>query len=183
VGMRYEQKRWVVQGGYQGFRYQRTHTLAVTDSQSVTISPQWNLGQVYVRGSWVMWPQRPRFRVVGGLAYAVQARRNVFVRTETGIPVGGASISAEDFGEVEARVGFSAWRPYAGLAWDIPLGKSWFWQTSVGAAYHGKPRLEVKYTGFLETTNLSEDIRVIENNLRPYRYFPSVQLGIARRLR
>lgn len=182
MGGRYEQKRWAVQGGYQGFRYQRTHTVAVTDSQSVTISPQWNLGQVYVRGSWVMWAQRPRFRVVGGLAYAVQARRNVFVRTQTGIPVGGASISAEDFGEVEAHLGFSAWRPYAGLSWDIPLGKSWFWQTSVGAVYHGKPRLEVNYTGFLETTNLSEDIRVIENNLRPYRYFPSVQLGIARRL-
>jgi hypothetical protein len=36
----------------------------------------------------------------------------------------------------------------------------------------GRPRLDIEYEGFLETTNLKTDILKIEHNIRNYSFYP-----------
>lgn len=176
-------KRFQVQVGYQGYRLTRPATYAVRDSQLVTVQPRVLLGQVMGRVGWQVFPNRPRFHWVVGVTYDVRAQREARFTTETGLTVSGASISAEDFGEVTLSIGTNPLRPFTGFQWDIALGKHIVWQNLIGVGYMGPLRLDATYTGFFETTNLQDDIKTIENNLSPLRYLPVYQMGLSWRLR
>lgn len=179
----HKMKRIQLQVGYQGYAYQKARTVAFRDTQSVYVQPRVMLGQVMGRVGWQVFPNRPRFHWVVGATYDIRAQREALLSTSTGLTVSGATIAAEDFGEVLMQVKVNPLRPFTGFQWDIHLGKRLVWQNMVGVTYMGPMQLEASYTGFFETTNLKDDIKTIENNLSPLRYLPIYQMGLSWRLR
>lgn len=176
-------QRFQFQVGYQGYRWQRPAAYALGDSQRVNIQPQIVIGQAMARVGYQVFPKRPRFHWVLGAVWDLRKQREAVFSTETGLTLSNVTISAEDFGEVTLGIRVPAFRAHTGFQWDIPLGKRVLWQNLVGTSYMGPMTLDANYTGFFETTNLKDDIKTIENNLRPIRYTPVYQMGLSWRIR
>ncbi len=115
----------------------------------------------------------------GGADVYVLERNRLVMSTETGFDSGGLQIAAEDFGRVEFGMNWWKAQPYLGLRFggqgaDKLISVSGL----IGCWYMGSPKLDIHYSGFLETTNLSEDIRVIEKNMEHYSFFPRLALNL-----
>jgi hypothetical protein len=89
--------------------------------------------------------------------------------TTTGVNLKGFIIASEDFGEVKISNQWSSIQPFFAVTW---LKKRC--QFNMGCAYMGRPRLDVEYEGFLETTNLKTDLLTVEKNVRNYSFYPLV---------
>jgi hypothetical protein len=171
--------RWQVQGAFQQLRHNQLYTIELQDSTSLQAKPAILTRFADLKVGFAPFQKRPHFRVLGGISGALQQEYRGFFSTETGIALGGATISATDFGTVEAGIRWNTWRPYLGLGWRKGMGRSRFsLRTELGVYYLGSPQLDVAYEGFLETTRLSEDIQVIEQNMKNYSFYPHLGLSL-----
>mgnify|MGYP006166624491 FL=1 len=171
--------RWNIQTTFQTLRHNQTYTIPLPDSTSLQAEPQILTRFWTIQMGIAPFANRPNFRVLAGVSGALRQQYQARFSTETGVALGGATISAADFGIVEAGIRWNTWRPYLGVGWRKVLGKSRLsLRTDLGVYYLGSPQLSVAYEGFLETTNLSEDIRVVEQNMKNYSFYPHLGLSV-----
>lgn len=171
--------RWHIQGAFQQLRHTQIYTIGLADSTSLQAEPAILTRFLDIKWSMAPFRNRPNFRVLGGISGAIRQDYRGFFTTETGVALGGATISATDFGKVEAGIRWNTWRSYAGIGWRKKMGHSRLsLRTELGVYYLGSPRLDVAYEGFLETTHLSDDIRVIEQNMKNYSFYPHLGLSL-----
>lgn len=171
--------RWNMQATFQELRHNQMYTIALPDSTSLQAEPQILTRFIDLKMGFAPFANRPYFRLLAGVSGALRQQYQGRFSTETGVALGGATISATDFGIVEAGIRWNIWRPYLGVGWRKILGKSRLsLRTDLGVYYLGSPRLHITYEGFLETTRLSDDIRVIEQNMKNYSYYPHLGLSL-----
>ena len=100
--------------------------------------------------------------------------------TVKGIDLAELRVSPEDFGYINGKITYAPVQPYVGLAYNGRLGVSegWFWRADLGVYYLGKPKLNLEYEGFLETTTLDKELPQLQENLGSYVYYPKLSIGI-----
>lgn len=127
--------------------------------------------------------RRGSFFLATGLAYTWHPYVGVVATAEGNLNLGGLELTSEDVGSIDLQV---RWRPILGyLGWGfgrvIPRRRVGL-GFEMGVFYLGRPRIDLHYEGFLETTNLSEQVPVLEHNLRHYRYLPTLNLQLSYRV-
>ncbi len=89
-------------------------------------------------------------------------------------------MTPEDVGTINLGV---RWHPvigYAGWGFGRAIPRRRFGVGfEMGVYYLGRPTVQLDYEGFLETTNLSEQVPIVERNLSNYRYLPALSLTLS----
>ena len=117
-----------------------------------------------------------QFFLTGGAGYTWRPDLKANLIAEGNVKFGGLEISEENVGVINANLRWRNVLGYAGLGYgrSTPVRRLGF-AVELGCYYLGAPTVDLQYTGFLETTNIDEQIPVIQNNLRNYRFLPSLQ--------
>jgi len=106
----------------------------------------------------------------GGITLINQFKGEVY--TTKGVNLDGVVISPEDFGYLRVRLHYPVLSPLLGIQWQSRSAIRRRWEIVAACSYRGRPRLDLEYEGFLETTNLSEQIPQLEKNLAGWSYYP-----------
>jgi hypothetical protein len=149
--------------GYLGF--QRPLSVKLDSNSNLLIKP--DIKRLHLDLGILYQPFKFPLLLSGGFKILPVQKMSLDLSTATGIKLDGFLISSEDFGLVKLSNQWSSVQPFIGLTW---LRKRW--QFQLGCAYMGRPRLDIEYEGFLETTNLKTDILKIEDNIRNYSFYP-----------
>lgn len=119
-----------------------------------------------------------QFSLKAGGSIALINRYKGEVYTTKGVNLDGVVISPEDFGYLRARLHYPLLSPLLGVQWQSKFDKSLKWEIVAACSYRGKPGLDLEYEGFLETTNLSQQIPQLEKNLAGWSYYPVLSVRI-----
>lgn len=144
----------------------------------VTVKPDFMIGLAQANLKWHPFRRGSVF-LTAGLGYTWHPTLSIVVTAENTLNFDGLVLTPEDVGTL--NLGFR-WRPVVGyLGWgfgrSIPrkrVGVGF----EMGVFYLGRPRVQLAYEGFLETTTLSEQVPVVERNLSNYRYLPSLNVTL-----
>ena len=123
---------------------------------------------------------RGSFFVGAGVGYTGHPNLNFVITANNKLNLGGLELTPEDVGTIDLGV---RWRPVVGyVGWGfgrvIPR-RRFSAGFEMGVYYLGRPRVQLSYEGFLETTNIGEQVPVVERNLSNYRYLPSLSLTLS----
>lgn len=176
------QSKWSYRLSYDYFRYLKERTLVLTEGSELIVNPAIRQQALVAKADWHPF-RKARFRLTTGLSYHTIQEYQVLAHSTTGIKQGDITIAPEDFGVIDARLKWNSWRPYIGFGW----GKSFpnhriSAGVDMGIYYIGSPSLNVTYEGFLETTNLDEQLKKIETKLKGYAYYPHLSFQLRYRL-
>ncbi len=144
----------------------------------VNVNPDLTLG--VVQGSLKWHPfKRSSFFVTGGAGYTWHPDMTFNITTDGKLTFGGLEMQAADVGVIDVGFRWSNLLGYGGLGFgrNVPRKRLGF-GVELGTYYLGKPRIDLKYEGFLETTTIDQEIPKIERNLSGYRWLPSLQLHL-----
>ena len=87
----------------------------------------------------------------------------------------------DQIGTVSGKASFDKVAPYLGIGWGHPFLRSKLkFMANVGVFYQQSPAITFVTTGMLEPS--SDQGPIIENNLKPLKYFPLVSVGLAYRI-
>jgi hypothetical protein len=168
---------WRVGGQY--IAYRKPIQLETAPNSYLTIAPDFMISTVQAGLRWNPF-RRGSFFLVAGVGYTWPPALNVVISANDKLNLGGLELTPEDVGTVRLGV---RWHPvvgYAGWGFGRAIPRR---RVSVGfemgVYYLGKPSIQLDYEGFLETTNLNEQVPVVERNLSNYRYLPSLSLTVA----
>lgn len=140
-------------------------------------------------------PMHTGFRVTGGLVYNNNiidgigvANRVATFSSENG------TYSTTQIGRLIGRIDFQRVAPYLGIGWRLPdTGRGWSASSDFGVMYQGSPRTRLAYggctlpgTGCALVANaltplLEAEARRVNQELRTYRFFPVIRVGISYR--
>ncbi|MGV3560438.1 hypothetical protein [Larkinella arboricola] len=139
------------------------------------ITPDLVMGIALASVKWHPFKTNPFF-LTGGAGYTWRPDLKANLIAEGDVKFGGLQISEENVGVIHANVRWRNVLGYAGLGYgrSTPVRRLGF-AVELGCYYLGSPTVDLHYTGFLETTTIDEQIPVIQNNLRNYRFLPSLQ--------
>ncbi len=170
----------MVRGQYVAYR-QRVRVETEPGSE-LLIDPDFMIGLAQVGLNWQPF-RRGSFFLAGGVGYTWHPYLNAVASATDKLMLSGLELTPEDVGVVDLTV---RWHPVIGYAgWGfgrvIPR-KRWGVGFEMGVFYLGRPRVDLHYEGFLETTTLDEQVSVVERNLRKYRYLPSLNFHLAYKL-
>ncbi len=170
----------VVRGQYIAYQ-QRMH-IETEPGSELLIDPDFMIGLAQVGLNWHPL-QRGSFFLAGGVGYSWHPYLGVVASATDKLTFSGLELTPEDVGVVALTV---RWRPVVGYAgWGfgrvIPRNR-WGAGFEMGVFYLGRPRVDLTYEGFLETTTLAEQMSVVEHNLRHYRYLPSLNFRLSYKL-
>ncbi len=148
----------------------------------LTVAPDFVIGLAQADLRWHPFRRSSLF-VTAGVGYTWHPSIGFVITANDKLNLGGLELTPEDVGTISLGV---RWHPVVGYAgWGfgraIPrrrIGVGF----EMGVYYLGRPTVQLDYEGFLETTNLSEQVPVVERNLSNYRYLPSVSLTVSYRL-
>ncbi|WP_232325883.1 hypothetical protein [Spirosoma montaniterrae] len=172
---------WLRVGG-QYIAYRQPIRVNVSSESYITVDPDFMIGLAQAGLMWQPF-RRGSFYLAGGLGYTWHPHLGAVVTTDKKLNLGGLELLPEDVGTVSLAV---RWRPvvgYFGFGFGRPVPRRrWGVGVELGAFYLGRPRVDLAYEGFLETTNLSEQVPVVERNLSNYRYLPSLNFTLTYRL-
>ena len=170
----------VMRGQY--IAYRKRVRVETEPGSELLIDPDFMIGLVQAGLNWHPFP-RGSFFVAGGVGYTWHPYFGAVASATNKLTFSGLELTPEDVGIVNLAV---RWHPVVGYAgWGfgrtIPrrrVGVGF----EMGVFYLGRPRVNLHYEGFLETTTLDEQIPVVERNLRNYRYLPSLNLRLTYKL-
>ncbi|GAB3254742.1 hypothetical protein GCM10027347_15370 [Larkinella harenae] len=160
--------------GVSYFAYDRVFRVKAGEGK-LNITPDLVLGIALASVKWHPF-KRNQFFLTGGAGYTWRPDVKANVTAEGNVTFGGLQISEENVGVVNAALRWNSALGYAGLGYgrSTPIRRLGF-AVELGCYYLGTPTVDLQYTGFLETTTIDEQIPVIQNNLRNYRFLPSLQ--------
>jgi len=170
----------VIRGQY--IAYRKPIQIETAPNSFLTVDPDFMIGIAQAGLNWHPF-RRGSFFLSGGVGYSWHPHLGVVATADTKLNLGGLELTPEDVGTIDLAIRWSPVVGYVGWGFGraIPrkrVGVGF----EMGVFYLGKPRIDLKYEGFLETTNLSEQIPVVERNLRHYRYLPTLNLRVGYRL-
>lgn len=169
-----EDGRLVGRVGVSYFAYDRVFRVKAGEGK-LNITPDLVLGIALASIKWHPFKSNPFF-LTGGAGYTWRPDVKANVIAEGNVTFGGLQISQENVGVVNAALKWNSVLGYAGFGYgrSTPIRRLGF-AVELGCYYLGSPTVDLQYTGFLETTTIDEQLPVIENNLRSYRFLPSLQ--------
>ena len=168
--------------GGQYIAYQKLIRVKAKSDSYINIQPDFAIAIAQANLKWHPF-QKGTFFLTGGLGYTWHPSQSTVITTENKLKLDDLVLTPEDVGTVELGV---RWKPVIGyLGWgfgrSIPkrrLGASF----EMGVHYLSKPRIDMNYEGFLETTTLDQQLPIIERNISGYRYLLSINLLLSYRL-
>ncbi len=175
------QRLWLRVGG-QYIAYRKPVRVDVSSESYITVTPDFMIGLAQAGLAWQPF-RRGSFFLAGGLGYTWHPHLGAVITTDKKLNLGGLELLPEDVGTVNLAL---RWRPVVGYLGGgfgraVPR-KRWGAGVELGVFYLGRPRVDLAYEGFLETTNLDEQVPVVERNLSGYRYLPSLNFTLTYRL-
>lgn len=167
-------RRLSLRTGVRYVAYRKPINVRVAPESSLRIIPDFMIGTAEANLQWHPFRRRPLF-LAAGLGYSWHPNLSVVLTAENNLNFDGLVLSADDVGTIRLGV---HWRPIVayvgwGFARMIPrkrIGVGF----EMGIHYLGRPRIRLDYDGFLETTNIDEQLPVVARNLAGYRYLPSI---------
>lgn len=174
--------KWSYRLSYDYFRYLKESSIELTEGSTLILNPAVRQQALSTKVDWHPF-RRGFFRLTGGLSYHVIQDYRVLASSTTGIKQGDITIAPEDFGVIDAQLKWNSLRPYLGFGWGSAFPKHRIsFGFDMGVYYMGSPSLKVSYEGFLETTNLDEQLKKIESRAKGYSYYPNLNFQLRYRL-
>jgi len=121
------------------------------------------------------------FFLSGGLIYNMNEIGLNGFPTKT-ITIGAMEVQPEQIGSLDFKVKpGSSLTPYAGIGLGRSLSKNGVVSFAIeaGAAFHGKPKVELKATGMLEPTGSEEQRQLLEDNLSSFNIYPMLNFQLS----
>ena len=166
--------RLVGRVGVSYFAYDRPFRVKAGEGK-LNITPDVVMGIALASVKWHPFKTNQLFLTAGaGYTWRPDVTANIIA--EGKVKFGGMEISEENVGVINAGLRWNNALGYAGFGYgrSTPIRRLGF-AVELGCYYLGAPKVDLQYTGFLETTTIDEQIPVIENNLKSYRFLPSIQ--------
>lgn len=175
-------KRLMLRVGGQYIAYRKPVQIQTAPDSYLTVDPDFMIGTAQAGVTWNPF-RKGSFFVAAGLAYTWHPDLRFVITANDKLNLGGLELTPEDVGIVNLGV---RWHPVVGyVGWgfgrSLPRKRIGV-GVEMGVYYLGRPTVQLDYVGFLETTNLSEQVPVVERNLSNYRYLPSLNLTVSYRL-
>ncbi|RYC71377.1 hypothetical protein [Spirosoma sordidisoli] len=124
--------------------------------------------------------KRSGFRLTGGAFYNLN-QISFFGKPVKDVKFNDITFTIDEVGTLDGRADFNKIAPYIGLGFGNPYTRSRLkFMADVGFFYQQSPQITFKTTGLLEPS--SDQGAVIENNLKPLKYYPIVTIGLAYKL-
>ncbi|RRB02953.1 hypothetical protein EHT25_19505 [Larkinella rosea] len=166
--------RLVARVGASYFAYDRVFRVKAGEGK-LNITPDLVMGIALASVKWHPFKRNQLF-LTGGAGYTWRPDVKANVIAEGNVKFGGLQISQENVGVVNASLRWNSVLGYAGLGYgrSTPIRRLGF-AVELGCYYLGSPKVDLQYTGFLETTTIDEQIPVIQRNMENYRFLPSLQ--------
>ncbi|NDU98215.1 hypothetical protein [Spirosoma terrae] len=121
--------------------------------------------------------KRAGFHLTAG-AYVNQNEVTFFGKPTKDVRFNDVVFTIDQVGTVSGKASFAKVAPYAGIGWGHPFLRNRFKvMADVGFFYQQSPSITLTTTGMLEPS--SDQAPVIENNLKPLKYYPVISLGLA----
>jgi hypothetical protein len=98
------------------------------------------------------------------------------------ITIGDMEVQPEQIGSLDFKVKpGSSLTPYIGIGLGRSLSKNKVVSFAVeaGAAFHGKPKVELNATGMLEPTGSEEQRQILEDNLSSFSIYPMLNFQLS----
>ncbi|WP_338875462.1 hypothetical protein WBJ53_07555 [Spirosoma sp. SC4-14] len=171
--------RLVMRGGVNYLAYRKRIRINTAPDSYLQIDPDFIVNIAQAGLKW--YPlKRPSFFVAAGLGFTWHPYVDFVLTTNTNLNLGGLELTPQDVGIV--RLGFR-WHPVVGyLGWGFgPVSprKRIGVGFEMGVYYLSRPRIKLDYEGFLETTNIDDQVPVVERNLSNYRYLPAITISFS----
>lgn len=130
------------------------------------------------------------FRLTVGLAYNGNKVRSHARPSVSGSYLIGTNIyTVASIGEVNGTTDFRKIAPYVGIGWGRPSSKvkGWSFSTDLGVLFQGEPRTTLTSSGCtihvlvcdLLAADLPSESAALNNEVRKYRVYPVLRLGIS----
>ncbi|GAB3937124.1 hypothetical protein [Larkinella terrae] len=170
--------RWVGRVGVSYFSYDQVLRVKAGEGK-LNITPDLVVGIALASVKWHPFKRNQLF-VTGGAGYTWRPDLRANVIPEGNVKFGGLQIAEENAGVINASLRWNSVLGYAGFGYgrSTPIRRLGF-AVELGCYYIGSPKVDLQYTGFLETTTIDEQLPVIQNNLRGYRFLPSLQFLVS----
>ena len=171
--------RLTLRAGGQYIAYRKPIRIKTAPDSYLIVDPDFMIGTAQAGLKWNPF-RRGAFFVVAGVGYNWHPTIGFEITANDKLNLGGLELTPEDFGTINLGV---RWRPVVGYAgWGfgrtIPRRRIGI-GFEMGVYYLGKPSVQLDYEGFLEMTNLREQVGTVERNLSNYRYLPTLSLTIS----
>ena len=171
--------RLTLRAGGQYIAYRKPIRIETAPNSYLIVDPDFMIGTAQAGLKWNPF-RRGAFFVAAGVGYTRHPTVGFEITANDKLNLGGLELTPEDVGTINLGV---RWRPVVGYAgWGfgrtIPRRRIGI-GFEMGVYYLGKPSVLLDYKGFLETTNLREQVGTVERNLSNYRYLPSLSLTIS----
>lgn len=159
--------------------YRKLVRIETAPESYLTIAPDFVIGIAQADLKWYPFRSSSIF-VAAGLGYTWHPNIGLVITANNTLNLGGLELTPEDVGTISLGV---RWHPvvgYAGWGFGRAIPRRRFGVGfEMGVYYLGRPTVQLDYEGFLETTNLSEQVPIVERNLSNYRYLPSLSLTLS----
>lgn len=171
--------RLTLRTGGQYIAYRKPIRIKTAPDSYLIVDPDFMIGTVQAGLKWNPF-RRGAFFVAAGVGYTWHPTIGFEITADDKLNLGGLVLMPEDVGTINLGV---RWHPVVGYAgWGfgrtVPRRRIGI-GFEMGVYYLGKPSVQLDYKGFLETTNLREQVGTVERNLSNYRYLPSLSLTIS----
>ena len=165
--------------GGQYVAYHKPIRIKTAPDSYLNVVPDFVIGTVQAGIKWNPF-KRGSFFVAAGAGYTWHPNIGFVITATDKLNLGGLELTPEDVGTINLGL---RWHPVVGyLGWGfgrtIPRRRFGV-GFEMGMYYLGRPTVQLSYEGFLETTNLSEQVPVVQRNLSNYRYLPSLSLTLS----
>lgn len=169
-------ERWSlhVGGTYLPFAISRDNV--VFPSRATSARFKADMAKFHVIADWVPFQYFEKFVVSAGVFYFFSAKGTATVKLKEPYYYGDIEFSPEDVGEVKATADWKGIAPYGGVGLNkIPFIGTTTLNLAIGVSYLSKPSVNIDGTNMLAGNNQNEE--QLRNNLKNYRWLPSVQLS------
>ncbi|MDB5241220.1 MAG: hypothetical protein JWP57_1845 [Spirosoma sp.] len=165
--------------GGQYIAYRKPIRLKTAPASYLTVDPDFMISTGQAGLVWNPF-RRGTFFIAAGVGYTWHPNMSFVITANDKLNLGGLELTPEDVGTVNLGV---RWHPVVGyVGWGfgrvIPRRRFGL-GFEMGMYYLGRPTVQLSYEGFLETTNLDEQVPIVERNLSNYRYLPSLSLTLS----
>ncbi|GAB3747424.1 hypothetical protein [Spirosoma pomorum] len=175
-------KRLQVRIGGQYIAYQKPIRVKVSSESALTLEPDFMIGIAQAGLVWQPF-RRNSFFLTAGAGYTWHPNLSVVMTAENQLDLDGLILTPEDVGRVALDLRWSSVVGYIGGGFGRIIPRKRFGVgVELGMYYLGKPKVNLTYEGFLETTTIDEQVPKLERNLRNYRYLPVLNLTLTYRL-
>ncbi|GAB2514830.1 hypothetical protein GCM10027085_00780 [Spirosoma aerophilum] len=167
----------VVRAGINSFTYQGTLTSGkASDNLQLGFDYTVKLSSVNMLVDYFPF-KRVGFRLTTGAYYNLN-QLNFNGKPIKDVRFNDVVFTIEQVGTVSGTANFNKVAPYVGLGWGHPFLRNRLKFTAdVGLFYQQSPSITFVTTGMLEPS--SDQGPVIENNLKPLKYYPVISLGLS----